>query len=143
MNSCDTAAPASDRRGFGRSVFGREYRLLTPEEFSEVFSARRVCRGGGLFFVLHFRENGLGRPRLGLVIPKKQARHAVLRNAIKRQAREAFRLKRAGLPALDLVLRLARPVSVMEKNCWRVEIEALFAQLGGAEKNLPQCENEA
>lgn len=142
MISCDAADPASGRRGFGRSGFGREFRLLDAKEFSEVFSARRVCRGGNLF-LLHFRENGLGRPRLGLVIPKKQARNAVLRNAIKRQAREAFRLKRADLPALDLVLRLTRPVSAMEKKRWRAEIEALFGQLGGKEKNLPQCDFEA
>lgn len=63
------------------------------------------------------------------MIPKKLARSAVLRNAIKRQAREAFRHKCASLPAVDLVLRLTRPVTVMEKSLWRAEIEALLDRL--------------
>ncbi len=69
--------------------FRRQYRLLTPRQYSEAFSARRVLRGER--FALHYRRNGLPTSRLGLVIPKKQARTAVLRNAVKRQARETFR----------------------------------------------------
>lgn len=139
MNSRGVADPESDRRGFGRCGFGRDFRLLEPEEFAKVFAARRVFRSGS-FFVLHFLENGFGRPRLGLVIPKKLARRAVLRNAIKRQAREAFRLRRTDLPAKDLVLRLARPVSGMEKKRWRAEIDDLFERLGSGEKRPPQNE---
>jgi ribonuclease P protein component len=120
--------------------FRRQYRLLTPGQYSEVFSARRVLRGA--HFALHYRRNGLPGCRLGLVIPKKQARTAVLRNAIKRQAREFFRRHRAGLPALDLVLRLAQPFgpggrSVIDKQAkvaWRAEIATLFDKL---------CRNEA
>lgn len=73
------------------------------------------------------------------MIPKKQARAAVLRNAIKRQARELFRLRRAGLPPFDLVLRLARPVgsaaacaaaiNPQSQAAWRAEIVGLFDQL--------------
>ncbi len=70
------------------------------------------------------------------MIPKKQARAAVLRNAIKRQARELFRLRRKDLPSMDLVLRLARPavlpVRVIDRQIkaeWRAEIGALFARL--------------
>jgi ribonuclease P protein component len=115
--------------------FRRQYRLLTPGQYSEAFSARRVLRGE--FFALHYRRNGLPSPRLGLVIPKKQARTAVLRNAIKRQARELFRQRRAGLPALDLVLRLAQPVGPggrgaadrRAKASWRTEIGALLDRL--------------
>ncbi|WP_131112358.1 ribonuclease P protein component [Sulfuricystis thermophila] len=111
----------------GRFGFGRCFRLLRPQEFSAVFHARQVVRGER--FALHFRENALKHPRLGLVLPKKQARSAVLRNAIKRQAREAFRLKRPGLPALDIVLRLLRPVAAIEKSVWRTEIEGLLDRL--------------
>ncbi|WP_126447538.1 ribonuclease P protein component [Sulfuricystis multivorans] len=111
----------------GRFGFDRCFRLLRPQEFSAVFDARRAVRGDR--FALHFKENSLKYPRLGLVLPKKQARSAVLRNAIKRQVREAFRLKRPGLPALDIVLRLMRPVAAIEKMDWRMEIEGLFDKL--------------
>lgn len=121
------AAPAE---GFG---FGRQCRLLAPAQYAEVFAARRVLRGE--IFALHYRHNRLQGARLGLVIPKKQARTAVLRNAIKRQAREVFRLRRAALPAVDMVLRLAKPVvlqksvAAADRSAWRNEIGALLEQL--------------
>ena len=117
--------------------FDRQLRLRVATEFSEVFAARKVLRGP--CFALHYRPNDRPHARLGLVIPKKQARAAVLRNAIKRQARELFRLRRAGLPPCDLVLRLARPVGSAapvhaaidprSKAAWRAEIVGLFDQL--------------
>ncbi|MBA3033715.1 MAG: ribonuclease P protein component [Gammaproteobacteria bacterium] len=117
--------------------FDRQLRLRVAAEFSEVFAARRVLRGA--CFALHYRPNDKPHARLGLVIPKKQARDAVLRNAIKRQARELFRLRRAGLPPIDLVLRLARPldpagparrvIDPQARAAWRTEIGALFDQL--------------
>ena len=77
--------------------------------------------------------------RLGLVIPKKQARTSVLRNAIKRQAREIFRVTRTELPAMDLVLRLITPINhpkqvalatnPQARVVWRNEINELFAKL--------------
>ena len=86
----------------------------------------------GTCFALHVRASTLSGARLGLVIPKKQAATAVLRNAIKRQAREAFRLRRASLPALDLVLRLTTAVtgqSPAVRRKWRAEIGVLFDRL--------------
>jgi ribonuclease P protein component len=116
------AGPAPHPAGFERCQ-----RLLKPSEFAAVFSARRVLRG--TCFALHHRENGGPSARLGLVIPKKQARSAVLRNAIKRQAREVYRLRQAKLPDFDLVLRLVRPVTSVDKPMWRSEIAMLLARL--------------
>lgn len=118
---------AAPTEGFG---FGRQCRLLTAAQYAEVFSSRQVLRGER--FALHYRRNGLQGPRLGLVIPKKQACTAVLRNAIKRQVREMFRQRRAILPAVDLVLRLAKPVGRQtsadsyERAGWRNEIGGLL-----------------
>lgn len=121
--------------------FRRQYRLLTPAHYAEAFAARRVLRGTS--FSLHYRNNGLATARLGLVIPKKQARSAVLRNAIKRQIREVFRACRNDLPAVDLVLRLTQPVGRQAsgarraavakdgtaRRAWREEIAGLFISL--------------
>ena len=106
--------------------FERRYKLLTTVQFSDVFATRRSLRGP--HFVLHYRPNTLPNARLGLVIPKKQARRAVLRNAIKRQAREIFRHRRAELPTVDIVLRLTLPLTP-ERTTWRAEITALLDQL--------------
>lgn len=114
--------------------FGRQYRLLAAKDYSDVFAARQVVRSA--HFALHYRPNGQASARLGLVIPKKQARAAVLRNAVKRQTRELFRHRRAGLPPLDLILRLAQPLDrpqrIIDRQAranWRAEITALFDQL--------------
>jgi ribonuclease P protein component len=94
-----------------------------------VFSHRRVLRGER--FDLHYRPSE-GNPRLGLVIAKKLARRAVLRNLLKRLGREAFRHCRAQLPPCDLVLRLAKPVAQADRaarRSLRAEIDGLLQRL--------------
>ncbi|MEW6165826.1 MAG: ribonuclease P protein component [Pseudomonadota bacterium] len=132
-HSADNREASGEASDAGNSRFSRRYRLLAAVQYAETFAARRVLRGTQ--FALHYRPNGQLDARLGLVIPKKQARAAVLRNAIKRQAREIFRLHRSTLPAMDLVLRLARPVEPgmardrRARAAWREEILALFVRL--------------
>ena len=116
-----------------RASFHSEQRLHRPEEFSAVMAARRVVRG--TCFDLHFcPANAASRARIGLIVPKRLARAAVLRNAIKRQGREAFRQLASAIPPCDLVLRLKRPVSgaggVVEgqRKVWRAEMEILLRQ---------------
>ena len=76
-----------------------------------------------------------GVARLGLVLPKRLARHAVTRNLIRRQAREVFRSQAAVLPATDLVLRLTRSLKevsldcALQKKMFRAEIEALLKSI--------------
>lgn len=93
--------------------FARSYRLTKTDEFSSVFGFRRAIRGK--LIMLHYRprDSSVHDARLGLVVGKKQLKHAVDRNLFKRVIREQFRLCRAELPALDLVVRLAvKPVKL-------------------------------
>ena len=56
-------------------------------------AARKIVRGR--CFDLHYCGTGAdSKARIGLIVPKRLARAASLRNAIKRQGREAFRLLR-------------------------------------------------
>lgn len=71
--------------------------------------------------------------RLGLVIPKRLARRAVLRNLIKRLARESFRHLAHRLPGVDIVVRLAAPAlpksgraDDIQRGLWRRHIDALL-----------------
>ena len=123
-------ASASERA----ASFRFEQRLHRPEEFSAVMAARQVVRGQ--CFDLHYRGPGTGScARLGLMVPKRLARAASLRNAIKRQGREAFRLMAVEIPPCDLVLRLTRPIKNVragdcaQRKLWRTEIEALLRRL--------------
>ena len=96
--------------------FARIYRLTKTDDFSSVFGFRKAIRGK--LIMLHYqpRAEGLNDPRLGLVVGKKQLKRAVDRNIFKRVIREQFRLCRAELPAVDLVVRLAvKPVKTNRK----------------------------
>ncbi len=44
--------------------------------------------------------------RLGLIVGKRAVRRAHDRNRLKRNAREVFRQRRAGLPPIDVVLHV-------------------------------------
>lgn len=90
----------------------------------------------GLNFTLHYLPLEAKKPaRLGLVIPKRLAKKAVLRNSIKRQGREAFRLMAVELPPCDLVLKLSRPQNgekaknMNQRKIWRTEIDELLLRL--------------
>ena len=116
------------------ATFCSGQRLHRPEEFSAVMAAKRVLRGE--CFHLHYRcATGQEGARLGLMVPKRLARAASLRNAIKRQGREAFRLMGIDVLPCDLVLRLARPVKDaragdrLQRVIWRAEIESLLRRL--------------
>lgn len=105
-------------------------RLKQPAEFAAVFASRRMVRGEN--FELRLSPNHGDSPRLGLVIPKRLARRSVMRNLIKRLAREAFRQALPKLPMFDMVLRLTRKPAEGAlsdrgvRRAWRVEIDALL-----------------
>lgn len=83
--------------------------------------------------MLYTRLNQLPHARLGVVVAKRFAPRAATRNTIKRITRELFRV--TGLPAIDCVVRLAKPVNSKSgpatttalKAALRVELSRLFA----------------
>lgn len=119
--------------------FGALDRLHRPAEFAAVMASRLRASGG--CFELRYCPRpvpaagaGPGQARLGLIIPKRLAKRAVLRNLLKRLAREAFRQAKSGLPASDFVLRLARPpmakgraVDADLRREWRKSVDDLLA----------------
>lgn len=109
--------------------FRPAHRLSRAIGFSGVFANRRVLRG--VLFDLHYRPNSIGTARLGVVIPKRNAKRAVLRNRFKRVARELFRRERESLPLADLVLRLVRPVppASLDNSVLREDMMRLLSRL--------------
>jgi ribonuclease P protein component len=101
-------------------AFPREARLLTPDAFTRALKTRPF-RGK---FLWVYRVSPVAasaaeiaadaalakppaRPQLGMMIGKRNAKSAVLRNAIKRRVREQFRLRQPQLPPFAYVVRLA------------------------------------
>lgn len=107
--------------------FRGAHRLHKTDEYSSVFAFRRALRGR--FYMLHFRPNGLNTARLGVVVAKKLAKRANVRNLVKRIARETFRRHREALPAMDLVVRLHAPVATATRAELNLDLLALLQRL--------------
>tara|TARA_Y100000588_G_C14230948_1_gene915266 strand:+ start:1410 stop:1754 length:345 start_codon:yes stop_codon:yes gene_type:complete len=83
--------------------FDKSKRLIKKYEYNHVFN-----QAGKLVtpeFIFLYRQNDLGRARLGMAISKKHIAKAHDRNRLKRLLRESFRVQ--SLPAVDIVV-LAR-----------------------------------
>ncbi len=85
--------------------FPRAARLTAAAEFEAALATRPIR--ARLLWLYRVTPPAPTRPRLGLMVSKKLARTAVLRNAIKRRLREQFRLRQPGLPPRWYVARLA------------------------------------
>lgn len=83
----------------------------------------------GQYFMLHYRPNALTTARLGVVVAKKLAKRANVRNLLKRIARERFRRQRAALPAHDLIVRLHAPVAKATRADLNRDLLQLFGRL--------------
>ena len=93
------------------AAFDKTQRLLKPAEFKRVFELRQSAHNA--HFGIYAAKNTLGQPRVGLVVSKKVSKKAVVRNRIKRQIRENFRLQNASLDAHDFVVVAKAPLSAI------------------------------
>jgi len=102
------------------------YRLRKTDEYSSVFAFRRAHKGR--FFIVHYRPNELGTARLGVVIAKKLAKRANLRNLLKRIVREQFRKMRVALRDHDLVVRLNAPAGAATRAMLNEDVANLLGR---------------
>lgn len=123
-----TASPSEVTLSSGADQgFRSAHRLHKTDEYSSVFAFRRALRGR--FYMVHYRPNELDTARLGVVVAKKLAKRANVRNLVKRIARETFRCHRESLPAMDLVVRLHAPVAAATRAELRLDLLALLQKL--------------
>ncbi len=99
--------------------FNRHLRIISPSDYQRVF-VKPIKSGSSAFTVLA-TQNDCEHPRLGLAIAKKHIRRAVDRNRIKRQIRESFRLYKATLPPIDIVV-LAKHLTNKKNNTELAEL---------------------
>lgn len=81
-------------------------RLTKPTDYKNVFAD--PVRSTDRYFTILAVKNKRDNPRLGLAIAKKNIRHAVDRNLIKRITRESFRLSQHDLNSMDFVVMAKR-----------------------------------
>jgi ribonuclease P protein component len=82
--------------------FSRELRLLNAQDFRTVFDHVDV-KAPSEHCLLLARFNEKSTPRIGFILSKKNIKHAVQRNRVKRFTRDYLRLNQANLPSLDIV----------------------------------------
>lgn len=107
--------------------YHKRQRLTKADEFSSVFSLRRTLHSQ--YLQVFIRPNGLARARLGLVVAKHVARHAVRRNYMKRVIREYFRLHATEVNGFDIVVRVKASFSRSEGALAREALQGLWRKI--------------
>ena len=110
------------------NCFTRQSRLLKPDEFKQVFDKTEL-RGSTPHLLILARASASGQARLGFVIPKKQIKHAVQRNRVKRLIRESFRHHQQRMDELDLVVMARTGLAELDNQQIREMIDALWFRL--------------
>lgn len=105
----------------------RTARLLRPADFAALReNSQRVSTR---HFTAQYRPAMRATARLGMAVSRKVSKNAVVRNRIRRQIRESFRMQRAQLPNVD-VLVIARVSAAGPANpLLRGELDLLWQRL--------------
>jgi ribonuclease P protein component len=107
--------------------YPREARLLRPQDFTAL---RGVSKRISLrYFSCEYRLTDAPTARLGMAVSRRVSKLAVVRNRIRRQIRESFRLQRARLPHCDLLVIARTLCAETDSKILRVELEQLWNRL--------------
>jgi len=107
--------------------FPASVRVRTGREYREAFAdSRRISTR---HFSLHLRTRDGGFCRLGMAVSRKVSPDAVVRNRIKRQIRESFRLIRRELPYGDCIVVARHSAGPLDKAALRADLALLWERL--------------
>lgn len=106
--------------------FPRSARLLAKADFDRAFQGG--TRLGGQFFRLLVVIEPGTPARLGAALAKRSIPHAVDRNRIRRQLREAFRQRQAELAARSLVFTAKPEAAATPNPALRADIDRLLTR---------------
>ncbi len=118
----------TENSSVSRFTFVKSLRLLNAKAYKSVFDDAKLKVSTAEILILA-RPNDRAAPRLGLIIAKKNAKHAVQRNRIKRIARESFRLRQHQLKGVDTVVLARRNLDKMDNVSMHRVFNRLWQQL--------------
>jgi ribonuclease P protein component len=106
--------------------FPARYRIKNNNDFATVFHHAKTKKIVTRYFVLHYAENLVNCPKIGVIASKKNFPLAVTRNRLKRIARESFRLNRSKIKNLAIILSFfklsqetdSKQLRVALSECW-------------------------
>lgn len=86
-------------------------------------------RNHGKFFLVVFCVNKPGSARLGIAVSRKVSKRAVVRNRIKRQIRESFRLNKNLLMGMDCVVVAKQAAALTENPALRTSLDTHWRKI--------------
>lgn len=101
--------------------------IRTLAQFQRVYQLRQ--RFAGRFYVLYYRGNQEDCPRLGVVASNRNVRTAVVRNRVKRIAREAFRHRQQRLKTVDIIIVAKSDAATASRRDLHTCLDKLFTRL--------------
>jgi len=108
-------------------VTGRPVPLRGEKQFQHVFRHGRRARSQALRAIAC--ANGLGRPRLGMIIARRRIGRAVDRNRLKRIIRESVARHENLLRGMDLVITPEPDAAKRDNAALRAELASLWPVL--------------
>lgn len=115
--------------GLVSNAFPANKRLRNDVVFKDIYNngLKKVYT----HFVLFYQKNGYDWPRLGVVVTKKNVRHAVDRNRLKRMVRESFRCHQQRMANYDIIVVCRYNAINSSPEKMNTELEYMWAKLTG------------
>jgi ribonuclease P protein component len=107
--------------------FPRDHKLVTKADYKVTLNQPYKISHKHLLIL--FKTNQVGNARLGLMVGKRVAAHAVTRNSIKRVIRESFRVRQDTLKNLDIVVIARHGCDTLSKAELRKGLDKLWERL--------------
>jgi ribonuclease P protein component len=112
-------------------------RLRQPADFARCLETG-VRMGGALYRCTVRIDAEATLPRIGFAVSRKVDRRAVVRNRIKRIARDFFRRNREQLPAGDYVFMAKREAAIASRHELHRDLERLLPRLRALKPTAPR-----
>lgn len=120
--------------------FSKKQRLLNAQDYQTVFNKVDVKAPCEQCLILA-RSNSLDHPRLGFIFSKKNIRHAVQRNRIKRITRDYYRLNESCLPKMDIIIMARKGIDQLSNDEVRSMLKKQFHKLSKRASKLSTINN--
>jgi ribonuclease P protein component len=101
----------------------RRYRLSRREGFSRILQQRAQTKS---WFAVHIETNSSGHARIGMSVSKRVLPAATQRNFAKRLIRECFRKFSRQAIAVDVVIRLRKPLEKKDLAQARLTLDEML-----------------
>ena len=118
----------------GLNTFSKTSRLLDAASYAAVFdgcSEKASNRIGTLLSIKTTRP----KPRIGIIVAKRQIKQATQRNRVKRLVREDFRL-RSFEQSADYIFLARHSCTGLSKKQFSYELDSLWQKLGAPKRSL-------